>query len=348
MKSIVVLALFGAACEPSTTDKVGGVDTSEVSCDRIHGARGVLIIDDDVTHFPTEAPDTIVATTSVAGPLSDGGYVAIAGGELLTSADEGCNWDEPGSRLPGAGDWDLVAAGEVVYAVDRASSSTATSTDGTLSWTASDSGEPFLGEVAFDPAVPGRLRGVQARGAVTTEDFGATWTPNATPPPAALTAGAVYGGDLGVVVATHTGGVLLSNTGGTAWEEVGVQLFADGFIGYRIAFSTDSADTIWVAGIEDGDTTAIYRTIDGGGRWDDVMSSKGHDLDADAPLWMVPDKLNGAISAWGSTQDNYGINVYEITAGENVHTTHTSAYTNVHDVVVRDDGSLLVAVDGLK
>ncbi len=348
MKSIVVLALFLAACETSTTDKVGGVDTSEVSCDRIHGARGILMIDGDLTHFPTEQPDPMVATTSVAGPLADGTFVAIAGGELLTSADSGCNWEEPGSRLPGAGAWDLVAAGDLVYAFDRASSSTATSTDGALSWSATESGEPFLGEVTFDAAVAGTLRGVQPRGVVTSTDFGATWTPNATPPPFPLTAGAVYGGDLAVVVATHSGGVLLSNTGGTAWEEIGIQLFADGFVGHRVIFSTDSATTIWVAGLEDGDTTAIYRTIDGGGRWDEVMTSKGYDLDEDAPIWAVPDQANGAISAWGSTQDNYGINVYEITAGENVHTTHTSAYYNVHDVVVRDDGSLLVAVDGLK
>ncbi len=348
MKSIVVLVLFAAACDTGSTDKVGGSDTSEVSCDRIHGARGILIIDGDVTHFPTEQPDEFVATTSVAGPLSDGGYVSVAGGELFTSADDGCNWEEPGSRLPGTGDWDLVAAGNTIYAFDRASSSTATSTDGALSWVATDAGEPFLGEVAFDAAVPGTLRGVQPRGAVTSLDFGATWTVNATPPPAPLTAGAVFGGDLSAVVATHSGGVLRSNTGGTSWDEIGVQLFADGFVGQRIIFSTDSADTIWVSGIEDGDTTVIYRTIDGGGRWDDVMSSKGYDLDEDAPLWAVPDLQNGAISAWGSTQDNYGINVYEIVAGENVHTTHTSAYYNVHDVVVRDDGSLLVAVDGLK
>lgn len=346
MKLPLALVLVLTACATPSTDKVGDPDTSEAVCDRIHGANGVMLLIDQQTHFSTSAPDTTTRTTSLAGPMDDGTYLAVAGGELLASTDGGCNWSEPGSRLPATGDWDLVTQGATAYAFDRASAATATSTDGALSWTASDSGEPFLGPVAADAAVSGRLRGVQVRGVVTSEDAGATWNVASGTPPAALLSGAVYPGDLQIAAGTWSGGVLLTRTGGETWEEVGGELIERGLVPGTITFSTESPDAMWVLGTQGADVY-LYSTVDGGTNWTDVTSSKAIDIEADAALYAIPGVLNGVAAAWGSSEDNYGINLYEILAGDNTHTTHTSAYFHVHDIHFRQDGGWMIGVDGI-
>ena len=343
MRSVAVLISL-AACATSTDVDPG--DTSAPECDRIHGAKGVVLLVDEVAHFPTEAPDQATATTSVAGPLDDGRYLAVAGGELLLSEDDGCNWTEPGSRLPATGDWDLVVQGATVHAFDRASSATATSTDGALSWAASDSGEAFLGAVAADPTVAGRLRGVQSRGVVTSEDGGTTWTAASGTPTATLVSGAVYGQDLETAAGAWSGGVMITRTGGQTWDEIGADLVEDGFVPGTVVFSTESPDTLWAIGTE-VDTVVLYVTFDGGNTWTDAASSKGIDIEADARLWPVPGALSSVATAWGTTQDNYGINLYEIVAGDNIHTTHTTAYYHVHDVAFREDGAWIVGVDAI-
>lgn len=340
-----VLAL--TACATDSTDKVNDPDTGEGACGRIHGADGVILLVDDEIHFPSAAPDPVARTTSIAGPLDDGTYLAVAAGELLASSDGGCNWSELGSRLPATGEWDLVTQGATAYAFDRASAATATSTDGALSWSAADAGEPFLGDVVADAAVAGRLRGVQVRGVVTSEDAGATWNVAPGAPPAALTSGAVYAGDLQIAAATWSGGVVVTHNGGESWDEIGGELSTRGLAPTRVLFSTDSPDALWALGTQ-GDDVYLYSTVDGGQNWTDVTSSKAIDLEADAQLHAIPGVLNGVATSWGSSEDNYGINVYEVLAGDNTHTTHTTAYYHVHDIHFRADGGWMIAVDGIK
>ncbi len=342
-----LLALpFAAAC--STGAELLPQDTSTSGCDRVHGATGVILVTDagNTQHFPTEAPSDTLATTTVAGPLADGTWLAVSGNEVLASDDGGCNWQSAGGRLPSGGVWDLVTVGATAYAFDRGGAQVGISGDGGLSWTAADAGEPFIGSVRADST--GRLRGVQARGLVTSEDGGQTWTPSGTPPPGAPAGAAVFPGDLDVAAVTYSGGVAITRNGGTSWDDLGAELVVDGFIGHSVDFASDSADILWVGG-EDPEQSVIHRTVDAGAHWTDVATSKSLDLDADAPIWPVPGMPNEALAAYGSSEDNFGISVYHIIAGDSLHTTHTGGtYFHVNDAAFTEDGSWLVAVDGVQ
>lgn len=166
------LTLILLACTDKSSDDPRTFDSDTAGvCGRVRGANGILLYEDggDDLHAPTEPPDD-VHTTGVTGPVGSGsGMIAAYGGNVLVSADTGCNWEEAGN-LPAGGDWALVAAGTRVYAFDRASSTGARSDDLGETWTPFDSVEPFLDPPVWDGA--SRLRGVQARGVATSDDGG--------------------------------------------------------------------------------------------------------------------------------------------------------------------------------
>ncbi|GDX83732.1 hypothetical protein LBMAG42_55430 [Deltaproteobacteria bacterium] len=344
--SLILLAPLAAGC-PGPAAVIGDPDTSSVSCDRIHGATGIVMLSDEGNdwHHPDVAPSDTLSTTTVAGPMADGTWLAVENGRVYASTNGGCDWDTTGGSIPNTGDWQFVVSGAYAYAFDRAGSATANSQDG-LSWASGDSSEPFLGVPAADAAIAGRLRGVQARGVVTSEDFGTTWTPSGAPPPAPPNGAAMYPGDLETAVISHSGGVAITRNGGSTWEEIGAELIEDGFVPQAIAFATTDPNTIWTAGAE-GEFVMIYRTVDGGTSWNDVATSKSLDLEADAGLWPVPGKPNELLSAWASSEDNYGMNIYHIIAGDQIHTSYSGAYFHVNDIAVTEDGSWLIATDGI-
>jgi hypothetical protein len=338
-----------AACDPSSGDKLDTLDSGNIACDRIHGATGVLMLEDggDTFHFPTAAPDSAVDTTSTGGPLGDGvSWGAFFGGRWLTSEDSGCNWDDKGGKVPSTGDWDLVVTRDVLYAFDRASSAGATTRNGGDSWTATDSGEPFLGDVTVDPDMVGRLRGVQSRGVLTSEDDGTNWTLSASPPEASVLWGSVWAGGVDTVAAVSSTAVYLSVTGGASWTNITGSLTSESFTPARVAIHPDDADSIFVSGTDD-DGGAIYWTGDGGTTWKQRALQRQVDLDGDAPLWPAPGYPEEVISAWATTEGDYGINLYRIDA-TGIHTVHVSSYWAVNDVSFRSDGAWIVAVSGVR
>lgn len=345
---ILLVALpIAAGCPEPATDKIGDLDTSLSSCDRIHGLTGIIMMQDggNQSHFPTAAPSETLSTSSVAGPRADGSWVTIENGRVFLSANGGCDWEASGGSIPNTGNWKLLTSGSDIYAFDRDSGAVAYSADG-LNWSSGDASEPFIGSPVADPAVAGRLRGVQARGVATSEDFGITWTPQGSPPPAVPNGAAMYPGDLETAAISHDGGIAITRNGGTSWEEIGAELLDRKFVTQSVAFATTDAGTVWAAG-EDDEHALIYRTVDGGGSWNDVATSKSIDLEATAPLWPVPGVPNEVVSAWGTSVDAYGIHVYDIVAGSNIHTTKVGSYYHVNDVAFAEDGSWLLAVDGI-
>lgn len=346
----VALLPLALGCPEPGTDKIGTGDTSPPVCDRIHGATGILLIEsaEGEIHFPTAAPDESTVTSSVAGPLADGTWLAVAGSAVIASADEGCNWDTTGGSLPASGEWELVVSGATAWAFDRLSGAMATSLDGGLSWSASSTGSPVFGSAGADPAVSGRLRAVTAQGVVGSDDGGASWSPLGSAPPG----GVASGGDTYAaapdthVVITPTG-LAITRTSGESWVEAAAELVADGVVIHRVAFSVDSPDILWVSGEQEG-FSALFRSIDGGQTFSDVATSRSLDLEPDAPLWPIPGAPNEVLSAWGTSEDNYGINVYHVVAGDHIATTKVGAYYHVNDAAFASDGRWVFGVDGVK
>ena len=345
---LAALALPLAGCPDSGTDKVGPVDTSTSGCDRVHDALGVLQLVGDTWSFPTDAPDPVKVTTAVAGPFSDGStWIASYQGTILQSGDDGCNWDKNGGGIDSTLDWGLLVAGDTAYAWDRGSDVFAMSVDGAMSWSASSTGAPLFGSPVADSTVAGKLRGMTAGGLVGTEDDGVTWTPLGTPPPGAIAGAAVFPGNLDVAAVTYSGGVAITKTAGASWEDIGTPLVDDGFIGRAVAFSPDSEDSVWAVG-QEGEDIKIKHTSNAGTTWTDVATSRSIDLSADAGLWPVAGNVNEAYSAYGTTDDGGQIEVYHMIASENLHTNVAGTYTHINDLAIRDDGGLLLAVDGVK
>ncbi len=344
---MIVLLLF-ACPDDDATDKVGTIDTSSNACDRVHGATGILVYEDngDTVHFPTDAPDKETQTTSTAGPLGDGtSWMAMFGPRVMVSDDGGCNWDFNGSGLPSTGRWQLLAAGDRVYAFDELSSQAGYSTDAGKNWNAADVGGTFLAQPVAG-ATSTTVRGIQSRGVVTTEDGGVNWSVTATLPAVDVVAGDVFAGDTErIFVVTPTGGYT-SRTGGASWDDISAAVTTDSFVPSRAAIHPDNADVLFMSG-EDDDGPVIVRSTDGGASWDDAASIRQVDLDAGAPLWPVPGSGTTVLSGWATRDDDYGMNLYVVST-TGIHTSHVGSYWGLNDVSFRDDGAWIAAVHGVE
>lgn len=351
-----LLPLFG--CPEQTGDKVGGVDSNDIECDRIHGATGIvkygyddagtLDSEDDSweAHFPESAPDGLTRTTGISGPLSDGvSWAALFGGRLLVSADEGCTWDDQGGVLPSTGDWQLDAQGNTLYAWDRASSAGAFSTSDGASWTATEASEAFIGFPVADPNVASKLRGVQARGVVTTDDDGTNWAVSGTLPAGSLTGAVVWPGGLDTVVAATSEGVFLSRSGGGGWDEIGTALETAGIVPSGVAIHPGNADTIWVIGTDDNGPI-IEITTDAGANWSLVVAQRNVDLDLAAALWPDPNEANVLLSHFDSSEGDGSIAMYRFFSG-NIETHKVSTYRTISDISFLPNGGWIAGVDSV-
>ena len=346
------------ACPDETGDKVGGLDSGDVVCDRIHGATGILKYgyddagtaesEDDAwsVHFPNTAPDGLTRTTGVSGPLSDGvTLVALFGGRLLVSTDDGCTWDDDGGVLPSTGDWLLNAQGSTLYAFDRASSAGGFSKDDGASWTATEASEPFVGLPVADASVAGKLRGVQARGVVTTDDDGTNWDVSGTVPSGTLVGAAVWPGGLDTIVAATTEGVYLSRTAGTAWDDIGASLITAGITPSRVAIHPSNADVIWTAG-SDENGGVIEATTNAGASWKPVAAQRNVDLDPAAALWPDPNEADVLLSHFDVADGDGSVTMYRFFSG-NIESHIVSTYRGLSDIAFLPDGSWIAGVDSV-
>lgn len=330
-RNMLALSVLATLALPACTDKASDMghtfdsDTAGV-CGRVRGSSGILLYEEggDDLHAPTEAPSTTAKTTGVAGPVGDATtMVGVTAGMVMMSTNTGCDWEQTGN-LPSTGDWALVAGGDDVYAFDRLTGAGAVSSDLGASWTPFDTVEPFVDPPTF---AGGRLRGVQARGVVTSEDKGATWTLNGAAP------FVPHGGDVSpsnldlVTVAGETG-IFISHTGGASWDDVSAKLVghSDGtVIGLRVAASPASDDVLFA--ITDGadGTRTFQRSIDAGANWDRLGDSTQVSIGDDARLYPAPDDATMVLSSSAILADNK-LNLYRITAGEGTHTVGVGGY----------------------
>lgn len=312
-------------------------DTAGI-CGRVRGATGILMYEDqgDSLHAPTDAPSTTIKTTGVAGPVGGPtGVLAVYGGSVLVSSDTGCNWSDAGS-LPSGGDWALVAAGDRVYGFDRLGSDGAWSDDLGESWTPFDTSQPFLDTPTWDGA--SRLRGVQARGVVTSEDGGGTWT-LAGAPPFQPTGGTASPSNLDLVVIAGDAGVAISHTGGATWEDISTTLVGieDGPVAGLHAAASPADDNVIFA-ITDGNdgTRTIQRSVDGGASWDRQGDSTQITIGDDARLYPIPSDSTMVLSS-SFVPDENKMNLYRITAGEGIHSVGVGGYTTMQQIAIIDD-----------
>lgn len=343
----LLLAPLLAACtgSPSGGGHVFDSDTGSV-CGRVRGSNGILLYEDggDTVRVPTEAPSTTIRTTGVAGPVGAGNrYVAISGGTVIASEDGGCNWEDVGS-LPASGAWSLLAGGDDVYAFDAASSAGAVSSDGGASWTPFDTVQAFVNVPAY---AGGRLRGVQARGVVTSDDKGASWSLTEGLPFTPAT-GAANPAQLDDVVIGGPTGVAVSHTGGTTWEDVSATLIgaSDGAVSaVQVAASPADPSVLFALSDDAGGLRTVQRTADGGATWTRLGDSAQVTLGDDARLYPLPDDATTVISNSGVPADAK-LNLYRITAGAGIHTVSLGGYLSMPQLVVQGD-RWVAAVDAV-
>lgn len=334
--ALLLLPLFACTGSPAGSSHVFDSDTGSV-CGRVRGSSGILLYENggDTVRVPTEAPSTTVRTTGVAGPVgAAGAVVAVTGGTVLASADGGCNWDDVGS-LPATGVWSLVAGGADVYAFDGLTGAGAVSADGGASWTPFDTVEPFLNPPAF---ADGRLRGVQARGVVTSDDRGVTWTLTDGLPFTPVT-GAANPALLDLVVIGGPTGVAVSHTGGTTWEDVSATLVgvADGVVSaVQVAPSPADAAVLFALTDDADGLRTVQRSADGGATWDRLGDSAQVTLGDDARLYPLPDDATTVLSNSGVPADAK-LNLYRITAGAGIHTVSLGGYLAMPQLSVEGD-----------
>lgn len=336
--SMFSLALVSACTgKGDTSGHTFDSDTAGV-CGRVRGATGILLYDDlgDTLHAPTDAPSTTTKTTGVAGPVGGPtGMAAVYGGNVLISSDTGCNWTEAGG-LPARGDWALVAAGDRVYAFDRASGSGAWSDDLGDSWTPFDTSQPFVDTPTWDGA--NRLRGIQTRGVVTSEDGGATWTLAGTPP-FSPSGGSVSPTNLDVVVIAGEEGLAISHTGGATFEDISTTLVgieSGPVAGLRAVTSPADDNVIFAITDATDGTRTIQRSVDGGASWDRQGDSTQITIGDDARLYPMPMDSTMVLSSSFVAADNK-MNLYRITAGDGIHSVGVGGYTTMQQIAIMDD-----------
>lgn len=349
MLLLLSLACTGAVADKTLTYDSGDSGTPE--CGRVRGTAGILMFQaDDAVRAPVDAAESDTDSHSVAGPLSDGlTWMLSYGPEIQVSTDAGCNWDRVGN-LPATGWWNLVAAGDRVYAFDRDSGDAARTDDVGVSWTPFDAGEPFVGWPVVDAGDPNRLRGVQARGVVTTSDGGESWQITGTAPAGTLRDASLVPTDLDTIAVATTTGLAYTRGGGATWTEIGANLpSSKGSTGYtvtRVAVHPENVDVLWARSQDSNGTTFVSRTEDHGGDWSQQASSEGSHLDEQSGLWPVPGRTDQVISSYASGVDSYGLDLHTITVGVGTHTLHVGTYFSFNHLVIGPD-RWIAAVDGV-
>lgn len=350
---LLLLALL--ACTSSDKDTTptsdSGGDSAEPECGRVRGTPGVMLFQaDDAVRASVDAPDATTDSHSVAGPLSDGlTWLLSYGPQVLASVDAGCNWDRVGS-LPSTGWWNLVAAGDRVYAFDRDSSDAARSDDAGVSWTPFDTTEAFVGGAVPDPGDPNRVRGVQARGVVTSSDGGDSWQVTGSAPAGTLRDASIVPTDLDTIAVATTTGVAYTRGGGTTWDEIGAGLPEEvdtpGHTVARVAVHPENIDVLWALSQTATGLYTIARTEDHGGAWERQVDSDGAHLNDQSGLWPVRGRTDQVASSYASSVDAYGIDLLTVTVTVGTHTLHVGTYFGFNNLVM-DDDRWVAAVDGV-
>ena len=322
--------LLVLACTPPGDTSSIVEDTGIPDCDRVHDPN-VLMYEDDLStiHTPNEKASETLSTTGLAGPLgADVSWMLIRAGEVLTSSDGGCNWDETGGRLSSDGDWALYAAGTRVYAFDRTQASGGRSDDGGLSWDKFDPGEPFVGEPVVDPSNPDRVAGVQSRGVVFSDDAGDTWTVSgALQAGAAPAGGAVAPSDFDIAAYTEAGMVYWTASGGSDWT---ASVGEDWTETLGIAIHPDDAQT-WFVQADTPDGLEFHRTTDGGSTWSRIASEGQVTMLGGEPIWPVPGDPT-RFATWSYDTEKSGVRLYQVTAGVGSKSAFVGTYTHLNAV----------------
>jgi hypothetical protein len=337
---------------PACTGKTYGYDTGELvdtgvpQCGRVRGTEGILLYQDggDAVRSPLETPDTYTVTTGVAGPLGDDRtYVAIGNGTAILSEDGGCTWESQG-RLPSTSHWQLVSAGTRVYAFDELGASGARSDDFGLTWTPFDTGSAFAGLPVVDIADSTRLRGIQARGVVTSSDGGDTWSLGAALPDGAATLADadLAPSNLDVALIGGPGGAWRTDNAGASWTPV----LADVAVTAVAVHPNDPAVFFAIATDADGVTT-VSRTGDNGADWARLVDSSQVTLPTDPLLWPIPGDTTSALSAFGplhnENTDADGVNLYVMQSGTGTHTVFVGTWFHLNQVAYGDDRWVMAA-----
>ncbi len=354
------LALFPllAACGGSAAPIVEIPDEPDPTvCGRIRGTSSILLYQDGGTtvRTPLEAPEESDVGTAVVSLWDElqRDWLAVARGRVLQSEDAGCTWSQIGT-LSTSGTWALRSTrtddGVRLWAFDRRSGATATSSDGGRSWEAHDAGEPFVVIPVVSAADPMRLRGVQARGVVTSTDGGVTWTVTAALPEGVMfpSGGDVRALDPDALLLAAPGGAWSSSDGGTTWDDLydngdaytAVWHPTDPNARWLVARGSDSALGVWAWTLNDTDPR--------GGTWSRVLDELQLPVDTAMRIWPLPDDPAGALSSFGPTTNDAGEpagNLYLLRTDATTRTVRVGTFTRIHDIAFRDD-RWLAAVEG--
>ena len=355
MLALLPLLACGGSVAPTVKDDTADTADSPV-CGRVRGTGGVLLYQEDATvvRTPADTPQPTETGTGIAGPLDDAGlqWMAVVGGRVFLSEDAGCNW-EPRGSLPPDGDWALRGArtdtGARVYAFARATGAIARTDDLGRSWEAFDADGTFVGVPVVAAADPERLRGVQARGVVTSTDGGASWTVTGTLPPgmSAPRGADVWAGDLDTVWVAGPGGAWESNGGGAGWQQR-----YDAGDAYNVAVMPDEGTGAWVLARTtdgllatwswDGDAADSGETVPS---WDRALDEVQAPIVESSPLWPIPGEPTRALSAHGPVTSNAGdpaVNLYLMEGGTGTRTVRVGTFVGIRDLGFGDDRWLAV------
>jgi hypothetical protein len=338
MRSLVLLGLLACTDKPYELDTSEPEDTGLGVCGKVRGTTGILMYaeDDDglTVKPPLDTPNDTQVTTGVAGPVDDVSFLAVTDGDVIRSDDKGCNWTAVGA-LPD-GDWGLVQAGSSVYAFDRGSSAGARTDDLGLNWTAFDTGGVFLGLPTVDATNPMRVRGVQARGVVTTDDGGATWPVSGSLPTAEYpaTGSSASTGNLDLLLLAGPGGIYRTVNGGSSWELV----FYNQGDAYTVAIHPDDGDIAFAFARDEAGTLAAWHFE--GHTWTMLATETQIEIVQGLDLYPVPGDTRTVVAGHGpvlNDDDERSLALYQMTAGEGTDLTRVTMYYHLHQLAFGDD-----------
>jgi hypothetical protein len=344
-----LLLLPLVACSGSDDGSIyeTGYQSDFPACSRVRGTEGVVLYQDDGTtvRSPAEEPNAETITSGVAGPLDTDGlvYVAATGARVILSTNAGCDWDTAG-YLPD-GDWALRVAGGRIYAFDRRSAAAASSEDQGASWSVLDASEPFVGVPVVDPSDAQRLRGVQARGVVSSVDGGATWTVDGTIPDTigTLVSADVSAGDLSSVAVGGSDGVAVSTDGGVTWSTLDVE----GTVA-SVALHPESSASMFYIAPDSAGLLTVWRS-EAAGSPDRLAEASQIEFDATMRLYPLPGDPTAAVAGYGPVPNNDGIDslaLYTFRQGEGARTLRLTTFFHMHQLTFGPD-RWLAAVDAV-